>query len=132
MSLYFNTKVPGNEFKKIFYNWSISTTSKAYLHRKSLICSPWKSEMYKISYTLLQKKDDNYTIGLFQFLQRQICVGIWYVLPEKRIVYDTNTAKEERLDLKGSLGRPKKKMTQRVESKMIKTVYDSSQSSTKD
>ena len=37
--------------------------------------------------------------------------------------------KEGRLDLKGSTGRPKK-VKQRVERKIIKTVYDSPQSST--
>ena len=39
--------------------------------------------------------------------------------------------KEGRLDLKGSTGRPKK-VTQRVERKIIKTVYDSPQSSTRE
>ena len=38
--------------------------------------------------------------------------------------------KKGRLDLKGSAGRPKK-VTQRVERKIIKTVYDSQQSSTR-
>ena len=38
--------------------------------------------------------------------------------------------KEGRLDLKGSIGRPKKVM-QWVEIKIIKTVYDSQQSSTR-
>ena len=33
-------KMPGNEFQKILYNWSISITAKINLRRKSLICSP--------------------------------------------------------------------------------------------
>ena len=49
-----------------------------------------------------------------------------------RTVYNiiSRDEKEGRLDLKGSIGRPKK-VTQRVERKIIKTVYDSAQSSTR-
>ena len=49
-----------------------------------------------------------------------------------RTVYNiiSRAEKEERLDLKGSTGRPKE-VTQRVERKIIKTVYDSPQSSTR-
>ena len=49
-----------------------------------------------------------------------------------RTVYNiiSRAEKEGRLDLKGSTGRPKK-VTQRVERKIIKTVYDSPQSSTR-
>ena len=46
-----------------------------------------------------------------------------------RTVYN-KTEKEGRLDIKGSTGRPKK-MTQRVERKINKTVYDSQQSCTR-
>ena len=50
--------------------------------------------------------------------------------PWKSTVYNivSRAEKEERLDWKGSTGRPKK-VTQRVESKVIKTVWDSPQSS---
>ena len=49
-----------------------------------------------------------------------------------RTVYNiiSRAEKDGRLDLKGSTGRPKKVM-QRVERKVIKTVYDSLQSSTR-
>ena len=49
-----------------------------------------------------------------------------------RTVYNIiyRAEKEGRLDLKGSTNRTKK-VTQRVERKIIKTVYDSSQSSTR-
>ena len=51
---------------------------------------------------------------------------------EIRTIYNiiSRVKKEGRLDLKGSTDRPKK-VTQRVESKIIKTVYDSPQSSTR-
>ena len=39
-------KFQRNEFQKILYNWSISITTTANLLRKSLICSPCKSELY--------------------------------------------------------------------------------------
>lgn len=49
-----------------------------------------------------------------------------------RTVYNiiSRAEKEGRLDLKGSTGRPKK-VTQRVERKIIRTVYDNPQSSTR-
>ena len=54
-----------NEFQKILYNWSISITTKANLRRKSLICSPWKSELPKnvtqrVEWKILKSVYDKY------------------------------------------------------------------------
>ena len=70
---------------------SISITTKANLLRKSLICSPWKSEQYIIPYPVLKKRTTR-----LKRIYRQV-----------------------------------KKVMQRVERNIIKTVYDSPQSSTR-
>ena len=94
VSLYFNTKMPGKRVSKtiIQFNYFNYYKGEHICEGNLLICSPWKSELYIISYPIAEK--------------------------------------EGRLDIKGSTGRPNN-VTQRVESKMIKTVYDSPQSSTR-
>ena len=57
-----------------------------------------------------------YTIGQLQLLQRRICQG-------NRLNIISRAAKEGRLDLKASTSTPKK-MTQWVERKIIRTVYN--------
>ena len=78
----------------------------------------------RVSSNIIQSNHFNYYKGNFpKEIADMFCLKI-------RTVYNiiSRAEKEGRLDLKGFTGRPKK-VRQRVERKVIKTVYDSPQSS---
>ena len=98
----------------------------------------WSFSMQQVSLYLNTKNvrktgfKKYYTIELFQLKSAKKIADIFSLnigtISEYYIIY--RAEKEGWLNLQGSTGRPKK-MTQRVERKIIKSVYDSPQSSTR-